>query len=360
MPSTETTQPTPATEIGPGSPVAIYAFFWEAGSGGVYIGKHEHPEAQQWPESGEGRLPSGYGGSGKVIQAARRVHGDSAFRWRLLEVVPAGMDWEAAERRWVAWGREQHGERCRNLANGGEGLDSETMRELWECPQRRQRVSEASREQWKDPEYRERISEAVRAQWQDPNYRERLSEARRTRWQDPEHRKRIQDVLRNPEYRERISEERREMWKDPEHRERVSSAIRTQWQDPETRAAFHRGTLKKRLSAAQRRRDAQQPPQPLDNLCLNTFGQPLNPLPPLEPQEPPEGTAQSDVLKALPLQPAGLTAPELCAATGRPEQGARSVRQALSDLRKRSYQPIINEGGRFRLLRDEEWRVATD
>lgn len=330
MPSTETAQPTPATDIAPGNPVAIYAFFWEAGSGGVYIGKHEHPEAQQWPESGEGRLPSGYGGGGKVIQAARRAHGDSAFRWRLLEVVPAGMDWEAAERRWVAWGREQHGERCRNLANGGEGLDSETVKELWERPEYRYRLEAANRERWDDPEYRQRMSAGRRTLWEDPEYRERALRSLRT------------------------------IWESPQQRERTAESSRAMWDNPETRAASHRGALKKRLSAAQRRRDAQQPPQPLDNLCLNTFGQVLNPLPPLEPREPQEGTAQSDVLKALLLQPAGLTALELCAATGRPEQGAAGIRPALDHLRNKNNQPIINEGGRFRLLRDEEWRVATD
>lgn len=325
MPSTETAQPTPATDIAPGNPVAIYAFFWEAGSGGVYIGKHEHPEAQQWPESGEGRLPSGYGGGGKVIQAARRAHGDSAFRWRLLEVVPAGMDWEAAERRWVAWGREQHGERCRNLANGGEGLDSEAMREMWAKPEHRKRVLEALR----SPECLAKLSYASREFWKDPAYRERVSEASRVRWGCPRYRK------------------------------QMSEARRGQWRDPETRRARHLGPLKKRLSAAQRRRDAGQPPHPLDNLCLSSFDEPVNPLLPLEPRQPKAGTATAEVLVNLSATPEGLSIPELCAATGRAERGAGSVRQALDDLRRHN-QPIINEGGRFRLLRDEEWRVATD
>lgn len=360
MPSTETAQSTPATDIAPGNPVAIYAFFWEAGSGGVYIGKHEHPEAQQWPESGEGRLPSGYGGSGKVIRAARRAHGDSAFRWRLLEVVPAGMDWEAAERRWVTWGREQHGERCRNLANGGEGLDSETVKELWERPEYRYRLEAANRERWDDPEYRQRMSAGRRTLWEDPEYRERALRSLR----NPECRERMSEATRRlwdiPEHRERISESSRTLWENPQHRERIAESSRAMWDNPETREASHRGALKKRLSAAQRRRDAQQPPQPLDNLCLSTFGQVLNPLPPLEPREPQEGTAQSDVLKKLGSSPPGLTVKELCTLTERAGRGSGGIRPALDHLRNKNNQPIINEGGRFRLLRDEEWRVATD
>ena len=269
-------------------PTVIYCFTWAAGSGGVYVGKRTPPAScnvAEWPTSGTGRLPCGYGGSGNVIRAARAKHPEEAFSWRILEVVPEGGNYAEAEARWVAWAKEAHPEVCRNLTNGGDGLDVEAAQNLWACPE----------------------------------YRVRHSEARAC-----------------PEYRQRISKAMRE-------------AVGQAWTNPETRAVYLRAALRKRLAAAVKRRDSGEQPLPLDNLCLEAFDQPKNPLPCVVPREP-RSEALQDVLAVLQQCPEGLTVPELCELLGRPEYGQGAVRNALDDLRKRCFQPILNDGGSFRLL----------
>lgn len=186
-------------------PTVIYMFARAAGSGGVYVGKRTPParhSVAEWPTSGTGRLPCGYGGSGNVIRAARVKHPEEAFSWRILEVVPEGGDYAGAEARWVAWAKEAHPGVCRNLTNGGDGLGGETRSQL-------------TREQWRDPAFRQRISGL-------------MSETSQRLWQDPE-------------YRARASE-------------RNKLSTRAAWAAPETRAMWHRATLQKRLAAATKRR----------------------------------------------------------------------------------------------------------
>lgn len=111
-------------------PVVIYAFHCTEGSRGVYVGKHEvrKGDPRQWPSSGVGKLPSGYGGSGNWVKNARAKYGHDAFRWCVLEVVEPGQDYANAEARAVAAAREEFGVRCKNIQNGGDGFDSEAGR----------------------------------------------------------------------------------------------------------------------------------------------------------------------------------------------------------------------------------------
>lgn len=142
-------------------PTVIYCFTWAAGSGGVYVGKRTPPAScnvAEWPTTGTGRLPCGYGGSGKVIGAARAKFPEEAFSWRILEVVPAGGNYAEAEARWVAWAKEAHPEVCRNLTKGGDGGDSDearaALRSSWADPEFRASMSEASRQSWANTETR--------------------------------------------------------------------------------------------------------------------------------------------------------------------------------------------------------------
>lgn len=293
-------------------PVVIYAFHCTEGSRGVYVGKHEvrKGDPRQWPSSGVGKLPSGYGGSGNWVKNARAKYGHDAFRWCVLEVVEPGQDYANAETRAVAAAREEFGERCKNIQNGGDGWDSEAIRELWQDPERRQRKSESAHEQ-------------LRGLWQDPEYRQRVSEANRAAWA-------------NPEYRARASEQNK-----------LNS--RAAWANPETRTTMHRATLQKRLAAAVKRRNRGLPPLPLDNPCLEAFDEAQNPLPCVVPKEP-RSEELLGVLEALRQHPSGLAAPELCRLLGRPEYGPGSVRTALDKLRSGCHQPILNDGGIFVLL----------
>lgn len=150
-------------------------------------------------------------------------------------------------------------------------------------------------------------------------------------------------------HRARISEATSQQWENDEHRVRISEATSQAWANPQTHAVRHRGTLQKRLTSAVKRRDLGEPPLPLDNLCLEAFNEPRNPLPCVQPREP-RSEALLSVLGALRQHSEGLTAPELCRLLGRPETGAGGVRPALSALRERCFQPILNDGGTFRLL----------
>lgn len=281
-------------------PTVIYYFTWAAGSGGVYVGKRTPPtrhNVAEWPTSGTGRLPCGYGGSGNVIRAARAKHPEEAFSWRILEVVPEGGNYAEAEARWVAWAKEAHPEVCRNLTNGGDGWDSETARQIkqaaWSCPRFRSRASAQNKLN-------------AQAGWEHQEYRARISEA-------------------------------------------MSRAVGLAWSNPETRAAYLHAALQKRLAAAVKRRNLGEQPLPLDNLCLEAFDETRNPLPCVVPREP-RNEAQRAVLETLRSNPQGLTAPELCALLGRPETGAGGVRNALDKLRSGCHQPILNDGCTFVLL----------
>ncbi|WP_412851470.1 hypothetical protein [Ectothiorhodospira shaposhnikovii] len=291
------------------NPVVIYAFHCTEGSRGVYVGKHEvrKGDPRQWSSSGVGKLPSGYGGSGNWVKNARAKYGDDAFRWFVLEVVEPGQDYANAEARAVAAAREEFGEGCKNIQNGGDGYDGEASRKLWENPAHQALISESMSRAWGDPEYRARIREASQQAWEDPAYRARATE---------------QNKLNA-----------RAAWGDPDFRERMNA---------------RRSGLQKRLAAATKRRDWGQQPLPLDNLCLEAFDQPRNPLPCVVPKEP-RSEALGTVLEALRQHPEGLTVPALCSLLDRPETGSGGVRDALSDLRKH-HQPILNEGGIFVLL----------
>lgn len=134
--------------------------------------------------------------------------------------------------------------------------------------------------------------------------------------------------------------------------ESPSDRLRRLWADPETRAALHRPSLQKRLEAARRRRDAGERPHPLDNLVLLHFEEEeLNPRQPEKPREPTRGM-RLEVLEALRRHPGGLTADQLEETLGLSE--AR-VRAALNGLRDQGRQPILNEGGVFRLLHPGEY-----
>lgn len=107
--------------------------------------------------------------------------------------------------------------------------------------------------------------------------------------------------------------------------------------------------------AARKRREAGERPYPLDNRVLADLGEELNPLETENPREPQRGLTL-EVLEALRQHRGGLTAEELGVLLGRPERGRGGVRDALGNLRNRSYQPILmTPEGRFRLLHPGEY-----
>ena len=178
--------------------VVIYRFLC-APTGKTYDGKHEC-DPTGWPSEGCARLPDGYPGTGRWVKAARRKHGDSAFSWAILEVVPPGGDWQDAERRHVAAERTRVGKLCMNIRDGGEGHSIRTGREhmlrVWANPAFREKMrgvgQRMSQAQWEDPEKRERMLAALAK-----GQRNALSPSARAK-----HRAAILQLWRDPEYRE--------------------------------------------------------------------------------------------------------------------------------------------------------------
>lgn len=106
--------------------VVIYAFR-SPGSGAVYLGKHEC-DPTGWPRRGNGRLPDGYPGRGKVVEHFHRRHG-AKVQWRILTIVPVA-GWPRAEKRAIHIARRIFGSRCVNIRDGGDGFTSEEARAL--------------------------------------------------------------------------------------------------------------------------------------------------------------------------------------------------------------------------------------
>lgn len=92
-----------------------------------------------------------------------------------LAVVPAGGDWEAAERAWIARMRSSY-----DLLNRAAGGASATGARHSE--ETRARHAEATRRAYQDPIERERRRAIVAAAARQPEKRRRLSEAAQRRW----------------------------------------------------------------------------------------------------------------------------------------------------------------------------------
>ncbi|MCL7462689.1 hypothetical protein [Pseudomonas sp. NW5] len=133
--------------------------------------------------------------------------------------------------------------------------------------------------------------------------------------------------------------------------ESPSERLQRLWADPEISACMREGALRHRLKSARKRRDAGEQPFPLDNLTLTHFGEGVNPREVEKSVEPMRGMSL-EVLRALQRHSEGLTAVQLKETLGLTEL---QVRAALNGLREKGRQPIINNEGRFRLLRPGEY-----
>jgi hypothetical protein len=107
--------------------VIIYAFE-HLPTGRCYVGHHK-ADPLGWPAQGVGRLPDGYGGSGKVWRRVARRHPPETFAWRILARADTLEELYDLERRWIAMFREALGRRlCLNRAERGGGWTSEEAR----------------------------------------------------------------------------------------------------------------------------------------------------------------------------------------------------------------------------------------
>lgn len=166
----------------------------------------------------------------------------------LIELCSAS-EWQAREKHWIAELRAK----CHPLTNtgpGGDGMDSDAWREVWQRPGQRDRQSKALIAYNADPAVRERKRTQGLARWSGkPRSRQRLtseaysaaqvgawerhagrrtkqSAASRARWADPTYRARVSAVMRaahKPEHHQRRSDATKRGWETRRaNKERVS------------------------------------------------------------------------------------------------------------------------------------------
>lgn len=175
----------------------IYAFQSPA-SRSVYVGKHQVSEGdlRSWPSEGYGRLPSGYRGSGLVVQRVHAKHKDRV-RWRILARVTGSMkDVNAAERRAIRLARRVFGPLCLNLTRGGDGFSSDDWLERYADPAFREARAQQLRAMHADPAASERRKAAARSALQSPEVKARMAVARQRLRDDPDVQRRRLENLR--------------------------------------------------------------------------------------------------------------------------------------------------------------------
>jgi biotin operon repressor len=92
---------------------------------------------------------------------------------------------------------------------------------------------------WQDPEYKKRvaklISQSIKEHYQDPKNREKLSQRSKALWEDPNFREKMLRIAQDPNQREIISQLAKKRWQDPEFKERASQRMKALWQNQEFR-----------------------------------------------------------------------------------------------------------------------------
>ncbi|HEX8340346.1 MAG TPA: hypothetical protein VF624_05505 [Tepidisphaeraceae bacterium] len=270
----------------------IYRF--STPSGKTYVGWHAC-DPTEWPDAGLGRLPDGYGGSGKYMWRAWPKYGDT-IRWEILECIPLGMDWQPVERRLIAVERECVGRRCMNIGSGGQGCTSDDAKRLWADPEYRAKV----RRGMSTPKFRvvraANVVAGLRRFYADPvrsapardSLKQRAAKMNE-QWADPARETTLRHKLGT------IARERmQKLWTDPAFRERVVAQLRAS-----QRQGNNNGGKGKKVAAAIRRRDGGERPWPEDNALLAERNEPLNQLSPRPPVEPEDGSKKAVVLALL-------------------------------------------------------------
>ena len=131
--------------------VGIYGIFC-TNTGKVYVGQSLHCTRRKWNHFSQLRCGTH---SNSYLQRAFNKHGEAAFEFRILEVVPPDM-LLVRERSWIAYYNsvdEAHGY---NATDGGEHVsarDEDTNK----------RIAEAQRRAWHKPGYREQMSAKLSA-----------------------------------------------------------------------------------------------------------------------------------------------------------------------------------------------------
>lgn len=145
----------------------------------------------------------------------------------IFEVVDENRNWQDVEREWISLAKNLNWP-ITNMQPGGEGIDSETLREIWKNPIYREKRISSIKAAYAKSEVKAKFSkimEEIRAR---PEVKEKRSRAAKENWRKVEYRQAVISKRDTPEKLKLKSESFKERWKDKDFAERL---INSRWDE---------------------------------------------------------------------------------------------------------------------------------
>ena len=159
-------------------------------SGRRYVGLTKRTMGRRWSQH-VCQARSSKGGRWHFPNAIRK-YGKDAFSHEVLEVCDTLEDANAAEVRWINHFDTRNPEKGFNLKKGGSHVPH-PIKNPWDRPSYREKVSSSIRARWEDPATRARNVAGLRAKMSTSEYRANCSEAQRGKTLSSEHRAKISE-----------------------------------------------------------------------------------------------------------------------------------------------------------------------
>ena len=189
-------------------------------------------------------LEYGYLGSGKLLQYEIKKYGKENLKREILEYCDNRESLYLKEREIVDRNLLLN-EQCLNLKYGGDGLQSEDIKKLWENPEFRKKIIFSQINAWNNIERKKKAINQSKELWKNPQIREKYIIALKNRIETEEsnEKRRLKQkelhANKSEEFentrRKKISIACKEKCKDPIHMKKVSNGLKKPWENPEFR-----------------------------------------------------------------------------------------------------------------------------
>lgn len=105
---------------------------------------------------------------------------------------------------------------------------SKKLKERYEDPIERSKISDQMKEQWKDPNFANKMSDALKQKWADPEYKAKMSKKHKKRYEDPIERAKTSKSTKeyydnNPLIKELLSSKMKDRWKNTDYIDKMRS-----------------------------------------------------------------------------------------------------------------------------------------